>query len=325
MSESNLVLATEDGLRQRPSVLVIGGTGHVGAALCNFLVDRNHPVSAASRSSRLTFDSPKIDRVLLDITDTTDTTPLPASSIAVICPWINEPDRADPQWVLHLLHRLAETGLRSAFYFSTIWVYGTQLTGHLTESTTASPTSSYGAAHLENEHLLAKCSKQLGIDVSVLRMANLVGPDPFYQLRKKSSFAHELVEMATRDKTIVLKSPPSTPRNLLTRTLLHHDLGPLLDREVVEGRFEIFNLGSGATTTMAVLTQEIARLAQHYHGKPIRVEHPLESTSAPLFHLDTTKIRLLAGPGVDDLSGELELILDEVVLGSASENEMSEK
>ena len=325
MSESNVALAMEDEPYQRPSVLVVGGTGHVGAALSNFLLNRNHPVAAASRSSHLVFESPKISRVLLDITDTTDTTPLPGSSMAVICPWINEPDKADPQWMLHLLRRLAEAGLRSAFYFSTMWVYGTQLTGLLTESTTASPTSSYGAAHLKNEYLLAEYGTKMGLDISVLRMANLVGPDPFYRFRENISFAHELVEMATRDKAIVLKSPPSTPRNLLTRTLLHHDLEPLLDREVVEGRFEIFNFGSGATSTMAKLAQEIAQLVEHYYGKPIRVEHPPESTSAPLFHLDTTKIRSLAGPGVDDLVGELELVLDEVVLGHASSNEMSEK
>ena len=325
MSESNVALAMEDEPHQRPSVLVVGGTGHVGAALSNFLLNRNHLVAAASRSSHLVFESPKISRVLLDITDTTDTTPLPGSSMAVICPWINEPDKADPQWMLHLLRRLAEAGLRSAFYFSTMWVYGTELTGLLTESTTASPTSSYGAAHLKNEYLLAEYGTKMGLDISVLRMANLVGPDPFYRFRKNISFAHELVEMATRDRAIVLKSPPSTPRNLLTRTLLHHDLEPLLDREVVEGRFEIFNFGGGATTTMTKLAQEIAQLVQRYDGKPVRVEHPPELTSEPLFHLDTTKIRSLAGPGADDLVDELELVLDEVVLGHASTNEMSEK
>ena len=76
---------------------------------------------------------------------------------------------------------------------------------------------------------------------------------------------------------------------------------------------------------MAKLAQEIAQLVEHYYGKPIRVEHPPESTSAPLFHLDTTKIRSLAGPGVDDLVGELELVLDEVILGHSSANEMSAK
>ena len=325
MSGPNAAPAPNDEPDQRPSILVIGGTGHVGAPLCNFLLERGHHVTAASRSDRLVFESPAINRIQFDVTNLNDPAPLPRSTTAIICPWVDDPNETASPWIGHLLKRLTEVGLDSMIYFSTMWVYGTQLTGLLTESTTASPTSSYGAAHLKNEDLLAEYGTQMGLDISVLRMANLIGPDPFYRFRKNISFAHELVEMATRDKAIVLKSPPSTPRNLLTRTLLHHDLEPLLDREVVEGRFEIFNFGSGATSTMAKLAQEIAQLVQHYYGKPIRVEHPPESTSAPLFHLDTTKIRSLAGPGVDDLVDELELVLDEVVLGHASSNETSEK
>ena len=298
---------------QRPPILVIGGTGHVGAALCNFLLERGYPVTAASRSDHPVFLSPAIGRIRLDVTDLTDTAPLPPSATAVICPWVDGSGGAGSRWIGHLLKRLAGTGTTSVVYFSTMWVYGATAEGLLTESTPTDPTGPYAAAHLHNESVLTDCAQDLGLGVSILRMANLVGPDPFYRTRSKVSFAHELVEMAVTDRAIVLRSPPSTPRNLLTRTLLHHDLSVLLDRRAEVGRVDVFNLGSGSTITMVGLARQVADLAERYHGRPVKVEHPEESVAQPAFQLDTTRIRTLAGPGTDDLAAELQLVLEDIV------------
>jgi hypothetical protein len=119
--------------------------------------------------------------------------------------------------------------------------------------------------------------------------------------------------MARRNKVILLRSPPSTPRNILTRTLLHHDLAILLNRTAVEGRVETFNMGGGSTTTMADLARQVAGIAERYDGTPVRVEHSGELIAQPTFHLDTTKIRTLAGSGVDNLTAELELVMEDIV------------
>lgn len=296
-----------------PPILVIGGTGHIGGALSNFLLDRGHPVTAATRSTHPVFESPAIGRTRIDVTDLTDSTPLAPSATAIICPWVDESKGGRPSWIGYLLTRLANSGTSSVVYFSTMWVYGTPAEGLLTESTPTAPTDPYATAHLRNESVLTTCAQELGLDVSVLRMANLVGPDPFYQSRSKISFAHELVEMAIRNKAILLRSPPSTPRNLLTRTLLHHDLAVLLDRTAVEGRVETFNMGGGSTATMAGLGRQVAEIAERYDGVPVRVEHPGELFAQPTFHLDTTRIRTLAGSGVDNLTAELELVMEDIV------------
>ncbi len=296
-----------------PPILVIGGTGHIGAALCNFLLDRGHPVTAATRSTHPVFEPPAISRIRVDVTDLTDSAPLAPSATAIICPWVDDSTKGKHSWIGYLLRRLANSGTSSVVYFSTMWVYGTPAEGLLTESTPTAPTNPYATAHLRNESVLMNCAQELGLDVSVLRMANLVGPDPFYQSRSKVSFAHELVEMAIRNKVILLRSPPSTPRNLLTRTLLHHDLTVLLDRTVVDGRVETFNMGGGSTTTMANLARQVAEIAERYDGVPVRVEHPGELIAQPTFHLDTTRIRTLAGSGVDNLTAELELVMEDIV------------
>ncbi|MDP7259143.1 MAG: NAD(P)-dependent oxidoreductase [Acidimicrobiales bacterium] len=296
-----------------PPILVIGGTGHIGAALCNFLLDRGHPVTAATRSTHPVFEPPAISRIRVDVTDLTDSAPLAPSATAIICPWVDDSTKGKHSWIGYLLRRLANSGTSSVVYFSTMWVYGTPAEGLLTESTPTAPTNPYATAHLRNESVLMNCAQELGLDVSVLRMANLVGPDPFYQSRSKVSFAHELVDMARRNKVILLRSPPSTPRNILTRTLLHHDLAILLNRTAVEGRVETFNMGGGSTTTMADLARQVAGIAERYDGTPVRVEHSGELIAQPTFHLDTTKIRTLAGSGVDNLTAELELVMEDIV------------
>ena len=313
MTNEDPFLSSATGRNGRPPVLVIGGTGHVGASLCQFLSARGHPVTAASRSQELVFDDSSIKRLELDLLAHSNTDRLPNSRVAIICPWVDQPDSAGFQpWLDHLVQLLVEIGTRSFIYVSSVWVYGREPKGRLTESMPAVPTDAYGLAHAANEAYLAECADELGADVTILRLANLAGPDPFFGFRTKIAFAHELVEMAFRDRSIVLRSPPSTPRNMLPGSLFHHDIGALLDRRSVEGRVDTFNLGSGSTSTMIGLAREIAVMAEGNHGDPVSIEHPEESETQTQFHLDTTKIRLLAGVGVDDLASELSMILQDV-------------
>ena len=295
----------------------------MGGGLCHFLSGRDSKVTATGRSDHFIFGSSEVDFLRLDVCNPVTTGPLPTSDIAFVCPWVNDVDEArSPSWIEQLLRRLVDADVRSVIYLSTVWVYGAKPEGLLTESTVVGPTNSYGAAHLRNESALSDLAGDLGLDVSILRMANLVGPDPFFRFRKKIAFAHELMAMALDDQSVVLRSPPSTPRNFLTRSLFHHYLGPLIDRGASEGRVEVFNLGSGSTGTVLEFAQRIATLVEQHRGGPVRVEYPTESTSQVPFHLDTTRIRSLAGPGIDDLDLELSLVLDDVVVSRAQADEM---
>ena len=85
-----------------------------------------------------------------------------------------------PRWIDALLQWLADADVRSIIYFSSMWVYGNNAKGALTESMATAPSNPYGAAHLRNETILAERAETLGFDVSILRMANLVGSDPFF-------------------------------------------------------------------------------------------------------------------------------------------------
>jgi len=306
---------------EAPSIVVVGGTGHVGAPLCLHLADRGHRVVATSRTASPGFGHPAVAEVRLDLRHPTEGLAAlrsgAAPGTAVVCPWVLDGE-ADPEWLEGLLDHLAGGGLRTVVSFSTVWVYGGPPSGLLTEGVEPRPTSAYGEAHLANERTLERAAARHGLDVAVLRMSNLVGADPFHSHRAhdagaKVSFTHDLATMALLDDRIVLRSPPSTPRDLLARARLHHRLDALLQRPTVAGRFEAFNVGGGRTTTMGAFARTVADAAAGYHGRPVAIEHPVDPGSVPAFDLDSSRIEALAGPHPNDLDREVSLVIDDVL------------
>ena len=314
MSGADHSVEQQTNMADRPRVLVVGGTGHVGAALCRFLSSRGYLVTATSRSEKPTFSDPRIQHLQLDVLSRQGVEHLPTSLTAIICPWVEQtPDAAPLPWVGPLVRSFVDLGIRSLIYISSVWVYGGDPEGLLDESTPLAPTSGYGLAHARNEAALAESADEHGVGASILRMANLVGSDPFFRFRTKLSFVHELMEMALYERLIVLKSQPSTPRNLLPRALFHHHMEALLKRQVVEPRVDVFNVGGGSTSTIGGLARTVGATAESYHGTQVVIEHPEDSNPKPRFFLDTNRIQSLSGPGIDDLGYELSMILEDLV------------
>ena len=297
-------------------VIVIGGTGYVGASLCNHLVGFGHRVIATSRSANPEFDRAGIEHLRLDVLDLEASPTCAGGRVAIICPWVPLAGSAPPpDWISPLLERLADTGTTTVVYFSTIWVYGDQLAGRLTEESPTGSTNPYASAHLDNESRLTSIADRHGLDIAILRMSNLIGADPFFRCRSKIAFAHELTAMAVNDRRIVLRSAPDTRRNLLPRSLLHHYLTAVLDRPLELGRVSTFNVGGPDTTTMLELADLIATVVEEDDGQPVRIEHLAASDGPETFDLDTDRIRSLAGAGPDDLTRELSMILADLTHG----------
>ncbi|MBH99659.1 MAG: hypothetical protein CL467_03555 [Acidimicrobiaceae bacterium] len=292
-------------------VLVVGGTGHVGSPLCLHLAENGRQVTAASRRPSPGFNHPLVDEIRLDLRHPTSGLCVESVPIAVICPLVLDGEAA-PNWITKVVDHLSKRGLRSVLSFSTVWVYGT-LAGRLTEASPARPTNHYGKAHLANEQALWSATERHGIDVTILRMSNLVGADPFYGQRSKISFTHELADMALTNARIVLRSPASTPRDLLARARLHHLIDAVLARAPKPGRYEVLNVGGGVTTTVGEFAQTVADAAARYHGRPVVIEHPDDPDNKPTFDLDSSRIEEVSGPHPNDLHHEVSLVIRDVL------------
>ena len=303
-------VAVEPGVPQR--ILVVGGSGHVGAALTLHLAGQGHQVTATSRRETIPFDDLQIRTAGLDLARPGSDGRIGPQDTVVLCPWVVDGE-APADWVTDLTGTLVGLGVRSMIYFSSMWVYGGPLTGTLTEETIPDPTDAYGSAHLANEQALAEVGRRRGLDVSVLRMSNLIGADPLHRHRTKVSFTHEMAAMALHDPRIVLRSPPSTPRDLLARGRLHHDIDALIGRPHVPGRVETLNAGGGQTTTVGAFARRIAEAADGYHGRTVPIEHPEDPSDQPTFTLDSTKLRSIGGPHPNDLDREISMVFEDVL------------
>ena len=296
----------------RRNVVVVGGTGHVGAALTLHLADQGHLVTATSRRETNLFGDPAVRTVKLDLARPELIDLIGPQDTAILCPWLAEGE-VSADWATDLTAGFEGLGVRSIIYFSSMWVYGEPLTGTLSEETIPQPTNTYGAAHLANEWALAKIGTCLGLDLTLLRMSNLIGADPLHRHRAKVSFTHEMANMALHDPRIVLRSPPSTPRDLLARGRLHHDIDALIGRPDVPGRVEIFNAGGGQTTTVGAFARRIAEAADGYHGRTVPIEHPEDPSDQPTFTLNSQKLRSIAGPHPNDLDREISMVIEDVL------------
>lgn len=296
----------------KSSILIVGGTGHVGASLTLHLADQGHQVTASAREPSPGLGNPKISEIPLDLRRPSEGLPAVPFETAVICPWVLD-DQASSNWLDLLIADLVTRGLRSVLYFSSIWVYGEPLVGKIDEQTTPTPTNAYGKKHLDNEVLLAQAAVEHELDVKVLRMSNLIGANPLHGHREKVSFSHEMATMALHDRRIVLRSPATTRRDLVARARLHHQIDALLKQTYKPGNVETFNLGGGQTTTVGDFARSIAAAATRYHGDAVDIEHP-DSPEDPLnFHLDSSKIEAIAGLWHNDLNHEVSQIIEDVL------------
>ena len=295
----------------RHRILLVGGTGHVGAALAVHLSGRGHHVVVTSRRLPPPLGDPRIQTVTLDLARQDLDDQVGPCDTAILCPWVLEGE-ASSDWVAAMASRLKQLGVGSVLYFSSMWVYGEPLTGTLTERNTPQPTNFYGASHLANELALTASGPTLDLDVCILRMSNLIGSDPLHRHRSKISFAHEMAAMAINDQRIMLRSSPSTPRDLLARSRLHHDIDALVERSPNPGRVEILNAGGDQTTTVGAFARRIAKVATEYHGQIVSIEHPEDPSDQMTFVLDSQKLRAIAGPCPNDLDREISMVFNDV-------------
>ena len=110
----------------------------------------------------------------------------------------------------------------------------------------------------------------------------------------------------------MLRSSPSTPRDLLARSRLHHDIDALVERSPNPGRVEILNAGGDQTTTVGAFARRIAKVATEYHGQIVSIEHPEDPSDQMTFVLDSQKLRSIAGPCLNDLDREISMVFNDL-------------
>lgn len=284
-------------MSDRP-ILLIGGTGFIGAALARRLAAEGREVHVLGRSA----DPGERGGIVFHRGNQGD-----AAIVAPLlarCPEVvhlasastpgstaGAPVREVEENLLpaaRFLELLAAVAPRRLLLVSSGGaLYGDPARLPADEATLPNPISFHAAAKLGTEALFGAYARAAGVSLAVLRPANVYGPGQV--LRPGFGIVRTLLDKAHSGQTIDLWGDGRTVRDFLYIDDLVDACLRLLVMPDVRGTF---NVGSGIGTTLL----ELVRLTEHVTALPISVTfHPARGIDVSAIWLDCSNLRTACG------------------------------
>lgn len=265
--------------------LITGGAGFVGNNLArlikpSILLDWRKPGYLFDREGELIFDD--CEFIYGDVRDTDDLEKCAEESdvgsvihLAAI-PGVKrvegEPKLAEEINVggtENVLDFARENDVSNLIFASSAGVYGEIKEHPITEKHPREPLNLYSKMKLKGEKLCREYSEKYGLSVEVMRMSNLYGPG--FRVKPNLTVIPRFVLRALSNQALTVYGDGEQ-----TRDFLHvKDVAQACRRgiELDGGTCEVFNLGSGNTTSINELADVIVELMEGLYERDTEVEH----------------------------------------------------
>ena len=238
-------------------ILLLGGTGFLGKSLLKRLDQKNSvkvmihdsdfQTSAVKFKGNILkkksfFNEIRKDEIIINFLGQIST---------------NESDFIDLNIVggINLLNSCLEKKIKKIILISTINVYGENLEQPSKETDSLKPKTTYGVVKMITEQMYEYFSKMHGIDIVILRLADIYGPD------KKNGFLTQIIN-SLNDKTIV---PVCYNRGKQQRDMLYIDDAIDCILNVINNSnhgFNSFNVSSGKRYSINELISKIEKISK---------------------------------------------------------------
>ena len=261
-----------------PTVLLTGGFGNIGGRLTDDLITHGGvEIRLASRVAQPPpIWAPNADVVLLDLLDES-TIRRAVTGINTIfhLAALNDIEcAADPELAHRvnvrgtelLLSAAIAAGVKRIVYMSTIHVYGSPLSGNITEVSPTEPTHPYGITHLLAEKLILDAHQKGLIEGVVLRSANGFGVPMNPAVKIWQILVNDLCKQAAEVGALRLHSDGTQTRNFITLTDLCAALRHLQHLPAASLGDGIFNVGSQKTVSVLEMAQLIVERCKQVLG-----------------------------------------------------------
>lgn len=211
-------------------VLITGAGGLIGSRLAIRCREAGHAVIATARTpSAVLAHALGLPEVLpWDVLDPAASATLPDADILFHCATANDIVSRDFKagvdlsvvGTRHVLEHAVRRGIRQVVFFSTLQVYGTELRGDITEDTPPRCESAYGLNHLLGEEVCRMYANTHGLDVVLMRPANVIGVPDSPTVRRSTLVPMCFVKDVLATGRIVLRSSGRQTRNFVSSDLV---------------------------------------------------------------------------------------------------------
>ncbi|MBE9127580.1 MULTISPECIES: UDP-glucose 4-epimerase GalE [unclassified Coleofasciculus] len=279
----------------KPSILVTGGAGFIGAHTVRALQKTNYPVIILDNLVRGHQDF--VDKVLqakLIVGDISDRAlldelfaahPITAVIHFAAYAYVGESVQNPLNYYLNnvagtltLLEAMMAASVKKIVFSSTCATYGIPQSIPVTEEQPQNPINPYGSSKLMVEKILADFDRAYGLKSVIFRYFNAAGADPAGELGEDHDPEPHLIPsvlfaaMGKRDSISILGTDYPTPDGTCVRDYIHvadlaqaHVLG--LEYLLEGDRSEIFNLGNGNGFSV----RQVIETVKEVTGQPINV------------------------------------------------------
>ena len=305
-------------------LLITGGLGYLGGRLAQALSKQtNYEIFLGSRrivESPTWLPSANIVQTSWDMPTSLDKLTYGIDSIVHLAGMNAQDSSANPVAALdmnglataRLLHSAIRQGVKRFVYLSTVHVYGSPLSGVVTEEMCPSSLHPYASSHRAGEDVVREAHNRGEIEGVVIRLSNSFGAPAHQSVNCWTLLVNDLCRQIVTSKKMVLHSSGQQTRDFITLSDACRAIQHLLELPVDKLDDGLFNVGGMFTTTILEFAMILQAHASKKFTDGIPVLHLSEEIDeiSPHFKLCTDKLSQTGFELTSNQDFEIDSLLD---------------
>lgn len=169
----------------------------------------------------------------------------------------------------NILEYAVENGIKQVMFTSTLQVYGTELNGVISEDTPVYCQSPYALNHFYGEELCRMYARTHGINITLLRPANVYGAPDVSTVQRDTLVPMCFVREAIQTGALTLRSSGRQQRNFVTTNEVADACLHLLANFPIG--CEVINIGSNWVTSIREIAEITKQIYSAQNGKTLQL------------------------------------------------------
>jgi UDP-glucose 4-epimerase len=173
-----------------------------------------------------------------------------------------------------ILENAVANKVEQFIYFSTAHVYGSPLTGIITEGVLPRPIHPYAITHKAAEDFVVAANQENNIHGIVVRLSNSFGAPILPSMERWSLLANDLARQAAQSEFLKLRSSGMQFRDFICLTDVENVIQKMVGKNHFSLSHSVYNLGSGTSLRVLDLANIIKDVCGQMFGKSMAIQFP---------------------------------------------------